>query len=206
VLQEVKIAILNTFAASVTIVMDFLTLIAIALGLSFDTFAVSLTCGAVEDRIAFRSALRVAIVMAFFQGGFTVAGYFAGAALSEQLASVDHWVAFGLLTILGVRMVINGSRSRDDRRRTDITSMANVVTMSVGTSIDALAVGVSFAFLSMNIWIAGIIIGIVTFLSSMIAIRIGKSAGKRSGPRIEILGGLILVAIGIRILVEHLSV
>lgn len=184
--------------------MDILTLLAIATGLSFDTFAVSLTCGVVDDRILFRMALRVAVIMAIFQGAFTVVGYFAGYVISDSLNSVDHWIAFLLLGFLGGRMIFNGLRSREEKR-SDITSLPSILTMAVGTSIDALAVGVSFALLSINIWLAGFLIAAVTFIASMVAIRIGKSAGKRTGPRVEILGGIILIAIGVKILLEHLS-
>lgn len=184
--------------------MDIFTLLVVAAGLSFDTFAISLTCGVVDARILFRMALRVASVMAIFQGGFTVIGFFAGSLITDGLAEFDHWIAMALLGILGVRMIINGLRSPEHARRSDVTSLLPIITMSVGTSIDALAVGISFAFLSINIWLAGTIIAGVTFLASMTAIRIGKSAGEKLGPRTEIAGGLILILIGLKILVEHL--
>ena len=186
--------------------MDIITLLAIALGLSFDTFAVSLTCGVVDDRILFRMALRVAFIMAFFQGAFAVAGFFAGTVISDGVNSVDHWIAFVLLCFLGGRMIVNGLWATEKQGSSDITSLPSILTMAVGTSIDALAVGVSFALLSINIWLAGLLIASVTFIASMLAIRIGKSAGKKLGPRVEILGGIILIAIGVKILIEHLSV
>jgi len=186
--------------------MDIITLLAIALGLSFDTFAVSLTCGVADVRILFRTALRVAFIMAFFQGAFTVAGFFAGSVISDAVNSVDHWIAFVLLCFLGGRMIVNGLWAKENEGGSDLISLPSIVTMAVGTSIDALAVGVSFALLSINIWIAGFLIAAVTFIASMIAIRIGKSAGKRLGPRVEIIGGIILIAIGVKILIEHLSV
>jgi len=184
--------------------MDLITLFFVALGLSFDSFAISLTCGVIEDRIVFWSATKVAFIMAFFQGGFTVLGFFLGSVVSTTLGSYDHWVAMGLLSYLGVRMIIGGMKPELIRVRSDITSLPNIITMAVGTSIDALAVGVSFAFLSINIWFSGFLIGAVTFFASMVAIRIGKSAGKKLGPRVEVAGGIILVAIGLKILIEHL--
>jgi manganese efflux pump family protein len=185
--------------------MDIVTLLFVALGLSFDSFAISLTCGVVEDKIVFRSAIRVAIIMALFQGGFTVAGFFLGTFVSSGLEAFDHWIALVLLGFLGVRMVVNGLSPATDGARNDVTSLSSIITMAVGTSIDALAVGLSFAFLDINIWLAGFVIGTITFLASMTAIRIGKSAGKKLGPRSEIVGGLILIAIGLKILLEHLS-
>jgi len=185
--------------------MDIVTLTGIALGLSFDSFAVSLSCGVIESGIRFRNAIRVAIILALFQGGLTVLGFFLGSTVSQHIEKYDHWVAFGLLTILGARMVIEGLKAADKKENVDFTRWSVLLTMAVGTSIDAFAVGISFAFLKVQIWLAGLIIGAVTFLASMTAIRIGKSAGSRLGSRVEILGGLILAAIGARILIEHLT-
>jgi manganese efflux pump family protein len=185
--------------------MDIVTLTGIALGLSFDSFAVSLSCGVIESGIRFRNAIRVAIILALFQGGLTVLGFFLGSTVSQHIEKYDHWVAFGLLTLLGARMVIDGLKTEDQRVPVEFARWTVLLTMAVGTSIDAFAVGISFAFLKVQIWLAGLIIGTVTFLASMTAIRIGKSAGSRLGSRVELLGGLILAAIGIRILIEHLT-
>ncbi|MCJ7821285.1 MAG: manganese efflux pump MntP family protein, partial [Bacteroidales bacterium] len=105
---------------------------------------------------------------------------------------------------LGARMIIEGLKKGTEKTSYDIRKMTVVLTMAIGTSIDAFAVGISFAFLNVQIWNAGLIIGIVTFLASMTAIRIGKSAGTHLGSRVEILGGILLAAIGIKILIEHL--
>jgi len=184
--------------------MDYITLLGIAVGLSFDTFAVSLSCGVVKSRIIFRDAMRIAFTMALFQGGLPVIGYFLGTTVSRYVSAFDHWVAFGLLLILGIGMIIGGLKKEDEKREYDFKKLSVLITMAAGTSIDAFAVGVSFAFLSMNIWTAGIVFGIVTFLASMTAIRIGKSAGSHLGSKVEIVGGIILAAIGIKILLEHL--
>ena len=184
--------------------MDFITITGIALGLSFDTFAVSLSCGVVESKMRFKNAIRIALMLALFQGAMPVLGYFLGSTVSQYIEKFDHWVAFGLLMILGTRMVIEGLKKNDDREPVDFRKLSVLLTMAVGTSIDAFAVGISFAFLSVKIWSAGLLIGTVTFLASMTAIRIGKSAGSRLGSRVEILGGIILAAIGTKILLEHL--
>jgi len=184
--------------------MDLVTITGIALGLSFDTFAVSLSCGVVESKIQFRNAIRIALVLALFQGAMPVLGFFLGSTVSQHIGKLDHWVAFGLLMILGIRMVVEGLKKDEDREPADFNRLTVLLTMAVGTSIDAFAVGISFAFLSVKIWGAGLLIGAVTFLASMTAIRIGKSAGNRLGSRVEILGGIILAAIGIKILLEHL--
>lgn len=183
--------------------MDKFTILAIALGLSFDTFAVSLSYGVVRNSIIFRQATWVAIVLAFFQGGLTVAGYFLGSIISEALEAVDHWIALVLLGFLGIKMIVEGIKEKKDENR-DLDRLTVLLTLALGTSIDAFAVGISFAILEVKIWEAGILIGAVTFLASMTAIRIGKAAGERLGNKVEIIGGVILIAIGIKILLEHM--
>lgn len=183
--------------------MDYFTILAIALGLSFDTFAVSLSYGVIQNKIFFRQAVRIAIVFAVFQGGLTIAGFFLGAIISESLKTADHWIALCLLAFLGIKMIIEGLGRKEEREPKDYSKPMIMITIAIGTSIDAFAVGVSFAFLDVNIWMPGVVIGIVTFLASMTAIRIGKSAGERLGNKVEIIGGLILIAIGVKIFIEH---
>jgi putative Mn2+ efflux pump MntP len=185
--------------------MDNFTILAIALGLSFDTFAVSLSLGVVRNNILFFQAAKIAALLALFQGGLTILGYFLGSIISSALKATDHWVALLLLSFLGVRMILEGKKKSDNTAVSkDFNSMLVLLTLAFGTSIDAFAVGISFAILSVQIWQAGTLIGIVTFFASMTAIRIGKSAGERLGNKVEIIGGLILIAIGIKIFVEHI--
>jgi putative Mn2+ efflux pump MntP len=184
--------------------MDYFTIIAIALGLSFDTFAVSLSYGVIRNGIVFTQASRVAIVLALFQGGLTIAGYFLGSIISHQIKVMDHWVALFLLGFLGIKMIIEGLKKSSDPESKDFSKTIILLTIAFGTSIDAFAVGISFALLEVKIWEAGVLIGAVTFLASMTAIRIGKSAGERLGNKVEIIGGFILIAIGIKIFLEHI--
>lgn len=184
--------------------MDYLTIIGIALGLCFDTFAVSLSLGMVRYSILFFQAARVALLLAFFQGGLTVGGYFLGSFFSDSLKMFDHWIALGLLSALGIKMIIEGLKKEEQKEPLDYGKPAVLISIALGTSIDAFAVGVSFALLNYHIWTAGVIIGVVTFIASMAAIRIGKSAGPRLGQHVEIIGGVILVAIGIKIFLEHI--
>jgi len=160
--------------------MDFFTILAIALGLSFDTFAVSLSYGVVLNTIKFRQAIRVAIILAVFQGGLAVAGYFLGSIFSNELKTADHWIALGLLAFLGIKMIVEGKRKSNHEKTKDFSSTVVLLTIALGTSIDAFAVG------------------------SMTAIRIGKSAGERLGNKVEIVGGLILIGIGLKIFIEHM--
>jgi manganese efflux pump family protein len=184
--------------------MDYFSIVAIALGLSFDTFAVSLSYGVMQNKLFFRQAARIAIVFAVFQGGLTVAGYFLGSIISESLKALDHWIALGLLGFLGLKMIIEGLKRNETKEIKDYSKPVMLISIAIGTSIDAFAVGVSFAFLDVRIWISGIIIGIVTFLASMAAIRIGKSAGEKLGSKVEVIGGLILVVIGLKIFLQHI--
>jgi putative Mn2+ efflux pump MntP len=187
-------------------IMDLFTIIALSFGLSFDTFAVSLSCGIIKSRIGFIEALKVAFIMAVFQGGLAVAGYFMGSIVSGSVKAIDHWLAFLLLGFLGVKMILEGLSRDEECEPRDITKIRTVLTMALATSIDAFAVGISLALLEVFIWTTAGIIGVVTFLASMIAIRIGKAAGKRLGNRIEIIGGAVLIMIGIKIVIEHLMV
>lgn len=184
--------------------MDYFTILIIALGLSFDTFAVSLSYGVIRSGILFRQASWIAVVLAVFQGGLTVAGYYLGYIISDALKAIDHWVALGLLSFLGIKMITEGFKKSKDEEVKDYSSPIVLLTIAVGTSIDAFAIGISFALLAVRIWEAGVLISAVTFLASMTAIRIGKSAGERLGNKVEIIGGILLIAIGIKIFLEHI--
>lgn len=183
--------------------MDFITVLIIAVGLSFDSFAVSLGCGAVESGISFRRAVKIAVILALFQGLFPVAGFYMGYFLIDYAEPVDHWIAFGLLSFLGVRMILEGVNKGTDCEKRDLLNNTTIVTMGVSTSIDAMAVGISFAFLFDQIWFEALVIGVITFIASMLAIKIGKYAGPRLGSRVETTGGILLIAIGVKILLEH---
>ncbi|HOK25260.1 MAG TPA: manganese efflux pump MntP family protein [Bacteroidales bacterium] len=185
--------------------MDFVTILLIALGLSFDTFAASVVFGITCSRIVFAQAIRVAIVMALFQGGLTVTGYFAGTVVSGPLKLLDHWIALILLLVIGIRMIAGGIQKKQHLKPRDYTRTPELIAIALSTSIDAAAVGISFALLQARIWFSGAVIAIVTFLASMTAIRIGKSAGEKTGKYAEIMGGVILIGIGVKIFTEHLS-
>jgi putative Mn2+ efflux pump MntP len=183
--------------------MDFITILTVAVALSFDSFAVSLGCGAVQSRISLWTALKIAGIMGLFQGLFPVLGFYLGYSVRGYIESIDHWVAFGLLGIIGTKMIIESFSPAEERKKKNILKNSIIITLAVGTSIDALAVGISFAFIYKRIWFEAIVIGIITFLASMTAIRIGKSAGPRLGFMVERIGGMLLIAIGIKILLEH---
>lgn len=183
--------------------MDFITIVAVALGLSFDTFAVSLSYGVVQNAIVFRRAMRIALVLAISQAGLLVLGFFLGSVISEIIRAADHWIALILLSFLGIRMIVESIKRKEDDEIRDMSKPAELLTAAFGTSIDAFAVGISFAILSIRIWYSAVIIGMVTFIASMIAIRLGKSAAFHLGKKVEIIGGLILITIGVKIFLEH---
>lgn len=183
--------------------MHIITVIIIAVGLSFDSFAVSLGCGAMQSSISLRKAVKIALIMALFQGIFPVIGFYMGYYVQEYVESIDHWIAFGLLVFLGFKMIFDSMRKHPHRKKKDIVKISTVITMAVCTSIDSMAVGISFAFIYKRIWFEALTIALITFFASMIAIRLGKSAGTKLGPRVEKIGGLLLIAIGVKILLEH---
>ena len=183
--------------------MDFFTLILIAIGLSFDTFAVSVSTGLVISHIKFLQAARVAFILMIFQSVMPFIGWLTGKQIQQVLSDYDHWVAFGLLAILGVKMIYESFKKRDGRSDFDPLKLSVVVWMAIATSMDALIVGVSFALINLNIYIAMMIIGFITFLVSMLGMLFGKNLGGRFGKRMEIVGGLILIGIGVKILLNH---
>lgn len=186
--------------------MDYITILAIAFGLSFDTFAVSLTYGVVRSRIIFMEAVRIALVLAFVQASMAVLGYFMGSIISNELKNSDHWVVLGLLSFLGLRMIIEGLKEKEEDEIKDYRNFFVLLSVGVVTSIDAFAVGISFALIrSVVLWISAAIIALVTFMASMTAIRIGKAAGERLGKRVEIIGGIVLILAGIKIFLEHVT-
>jgi manganese efflux pump family protein len=191
--------------------MDFFSLFLIAFGLSMDSFAVSVSSGLVLPGIRFNKALIIAFSLAFFQGLMPFIGWMMGIGLQEYLKPIDHWVAFILLTLLGIKMIYDSTKHKEARVGFNPLNPTVLITMSVATSIDALIVGMSLSFITMPetlLWIAVLmpvlIIGSVTFVMSMLGILFGKKIGNRFGKRMEMLGGVVLVIIGIRILAEHL--
>lgn len=183
--------------------MGIITILLIAFGLSFDTFAVSVSSGLVLRKINFFNAMKIAFVLAFFQGTMPLIGWFIGSGVKKYMMTYDHWIAFILLSVLGIKMIYESFRSDEDHPALNPMRFAVMVSMAIATSIDALVVGLSFAFFEVNIFITVFLIGLVTFIVSMLGILFGKKAGAQLGKRMEIVGGLILIVIGLKILIEH---
>lgn len=184
--------------------MDIITAFFIALGLAMDAFAVSVASGLTIKSLRVRHALRISLFFGLFQAVMPVAGWLAGLALKDFVEKVDHWVAFAILAFIGTKMIYEASVFERTERKTDALSTTVLVGLSVATSIDALAVGVTFAFLDIVIVTPVVIIGLVTFFMSYSGVCIGRRFGNVSEKKIEVLGGLILIAIGLKILIEHL--
>ena len=183
--------------------MGILALILIGIGLSFDTFAVSVSCGIVENKIQFWQASRIAIFFAFFQAIMPVIGWFLGITVKSYIIEFDHWIAFGLLSFVGGKMIIE-SFKKSDENNFNPNEIKTVILLSLATTIDAFAVGISLAFLQVNMILAIFIIGSITFIIAMLGLLFGKKMGERFGKKLEILGGVILIALGVKILIEHL--
>jgi manganese efflux pump family protein len=186
--------------------MSFVAILLIALALAVDAFAVAIAAGAGLDRIGPRRTFRLAWHFGFFQAAMNVIGWGAGLTVRPFMAAFAHWLAFGLLAFVGGRMIWEAVRAgAAERRPTDPTRGRTLVILSVATSIDALAVGVSFSVLATPIWLPALIIGLVAALLTAVGLHLGRAVrtAARLGARAEIVGGLVLVAIGLNILHEH---
>ena len=170
-----------------------------------DAFAVSNSRGITIKNPRIEQALKIAIFFGAFQAIMPVIGWLAGLGLRELIAQVDHWIAFGLLFLIGCRMIYESTKARSDKKMLNPLSLGVLVLLSVATSIDALAAGVSLAFLKISILLPVIIIGIVTLLLSFLGVFVGDRSGHLFQNKAEFAGGLVLIGIGTKILIEHLS-
>lgn len=184
--------------------MDLVTTIFIALGLSMDTFAVSIAGGLALKQSKIQNALKLATSFAGFQALMLVVGWLAGAGVRTFISAFDHWIAFAILTVVGCKMIYEALKLEKIEKEIDPASFYYLFVLSLATSMDALAVGFSFTFLNISIATPVIIIGLITFLVSLSGVYIGDKFGHFFEKKVEIVGGLILIAIGIKILVEHL--
>lgn len=185
--------------------MDVTEIIIIAIALAMDASAVSLAASAAGYAGDARAQFRLSFHFGLFQFLMPIAGWAAGISFVTFVADYDHWIAFALLTFIGGRMIMSGFELTDPQYIKDPTRGANLVMLSIATSIDALAVGLSLAFLDINIWYPAVIIGVITAILSLISIVLGKKLSSVFGQRMEIVGGIILIGIGLRILYVHLG-
>lgn len=186
--------------------MPFWSLFLIAVGVSADAFAVAVGRGLGMRRLAVRTALTIAVAFGIFQGLMPLLGWLVGTQVASWVTSIDHWVAFGLLAAIGARMIYMAlTRPADEAPDADL-SWRELFVLSVATSIDALAVGIGFAFLDVAILGAVALFTLTTAVIAFIGVLVGQRAGARFRGPAEVVGGLILIAIGVRILLDHLGV
>ncbi len=176
----------------------------IAIGLAMDAFAVSVCKGLSMKKINFKKLLIIALFFGIFQAIMPVIGYFLGESFENLITSIDHWIALVLLSLIGINMIREAIGKSEEDNKNDDTSFKTMVILAIATSIDALAVGITFAFLEINIFVIASVIGIVTFVISSIGVIIGNKFGDKYEKRAEIFGGVILILMGIKILCEHL--
>jgi putative Mn2+ efflux pump MntP len=182
-----------------------ITLVLIAIGLAMDALAVAVAVSILLRTVSTRQIFRLTFHFGLFQFLMPILGWLGGRSIYHFIVDWDHWVAFGLLVLVGskaIREALTAREERDDRR--DPTRGLSLVFLSLATSIDALAVGLSFAVLRVDIWYASVVIGCVASAFTMTGMLAGSRLGRRFGQRVEILGGLVLIGIGIKILVQHL--
>ena len=184
--------------------MDLIELFLIAVGLSMDAFAVSVCKGLAMPKCTFKKAAIVGLWFGGFQALMPAIGYVLGAQFQEAIASIDHWIAFVLLALIGGNM-IHEALDNDEEEADASLDVKTMFLLAVATSIDALAIGITFAFLKVNIIPAVCFIGIVTFIISFAGVKIGNVFGVRYKNKAEIVGGVILILLGLKILLEHLG-
>ena len=186
--------------------MDSITLLGIAFGLAMDAFAVALGVSSALRTVTRRQYFRLSWHFGLFQALMPILGWGLGRFAAEILAACGHWVAFAILLFLGIKMILEARRPQELRTSpVDPTRGLNLVLLSVATSIDAFAVGVSMALLSLDIWLASAVIGAVACIMTIAGMRFGSFLGRKAGSRAEMLGGLVLILLGARILVEQLA-
>lgn len=185
--------------------MNLISIVMIAIGLSMDAFAVSLTTGMTTDKSnRLKIAFKAGIFFGGFQGIMPLIGWLLGINFIQYIEKIDHWIAFILLVFIGGKMIIESIRDKGEEEKEIDLSNKKFLILAIATSIDALAVGVSFAFLNVNIIFASLVIACITFIFSFAAVYIGKIFGEVLKSKSEIIGGIILVIMGSKILIEHL--
>ena len=184
--------------------MGVLELILIAVGLAMDAFAVSVCKGLSMSKMEWKKAVVIGLYFGGFQALMPLIGYVLGVGFEDKIKSLDHWIAFILLVFIGINMIKEAFETKEESN--DKIDFKTMIILAIATSIDALAVGVTFAFLNVNIMLAISLIGIITFIISMIGVKIGNVFGDKYETKAELAGGFILIFLGVKILLEHLGI
>lgn len=185
--------------------MGIIELVILSIGLAMDALAVSICKGLAMPKMKWKNALIVGLYFGIFQALMPVVGYLLGVSFQDAITSVDHWISFILLAGIGINM-IKEALSKDEEEANDSVKFKDMIILAIATSIDALAVGVTFAFLKVNIVLSAGLIGIITFIISVIGVKIGNVFGDKFEKQAELAGGVILILLGVKILLEHLMI
>lgn len=185
--------------------MSIIEIILIGIGLSMDAFAVSICKGLSIKKLTLKKTVTISLYFGIFQAIMPLVGYLLGTTFSTIIIRIDHWVAFILLFLIGFNMIIKTLR-KEKNEYNDKLDFKTMILLSIATSIDALAIGITFSFLRTNILLSIIIIGIITFVLTFIGVKIGNKFGFKYEQKSSLLGGAILIIIGIKILLEHLGI
>lgn len=183
--------------------MGLVELIILSGGLAMDAFAVSICKGLAMKKMKWKNAIIIGLYFGIFQAIMPLIGYLLGVSFQSAITSIDHWVAFVLLVGIGANM-IREAISKEKEEANDSIKIKDMLILAIATSIDALAIGITFAFLEVNITLAVSLIGIITFIISVIGVKIGNIFGDKYERKAELAGGIILIGLGIKILIEHL--
>ena len=186
--------------------MSFVEILLIGIGLSMDAFSVSICKGLTTKQFSRKMALTCGLWFGFFQALMPLIGYFLGEQFEEYITAVDHWIAFGLLFLIGANMIREAVWGKEEQQNNSAMDFKTMLLLAVATSIDALAVGISFACIQVKIWSSILIIGLTTFLFSVLGVKIGNVFGSKFEKSAGIVGGIILILIGLKILLEHLGI
>lgn len=185
--------------------MGIIELIVLSVGLAMDAFAVAVCKGLSVTKIKWENACIIGMYFGGFQALMPLIGYLLGISFQNQIVNIDHWIAFILLGAIGINM-IKEAISKDSEKQNASIKFKDMLILAIATSIDALAVGITFAFLEVNIWLAITLIGIITFVISILGVKIGNIFGDKYEKKAEFAGGLILILLGVKILLEHLGI
>ena len=184
--------------------MNFLTIFVVAVGLAMDAFAVSIASGAAYKQLQVRHTLRIALFFGGFQAFMPLIGALAGLSVKDYIGDYDHWIAFVILAAVGGKMIYESFKITEAEKNNSPSNILVLLALSVATSIDALAIGITLSLVAASIITAVIVIGLVTFVLSYIGVMIGKRFGHIFENKIEAVGGLVLISIGVKILLEHM--
>ena len=185
--------------------MNILEIFILALGLAMDAFAVSICKGLSMKKMNWSKTFIITLYFVVFHILFTIIGYLLGVACSEFVNNIDHWIAFGLLAFIGLKMV-KESFGSDNNAKNDKVDFKTMSLLAIATSIDALAVGVTYSFFNTNLLLVIFILGIITLLFSLLGVKIGNKFGDKFENKAVLIGGIVLILIGTKILLEHLGV